>query len=83
MITGFFLSITVSFVGFLIGLLPYGEISTNFTSAINYVVGVLNTFNYLLPISTLFTVLGLVVAFDIALWFWQFSKWITRLIRGH
>lgn len=83
MITGFLLSILVAFVTFLIQLLPVGGLPSGVTDAITYIAGVMNTFNFILPISTLFTILTFGLSFQFVIWLWEFSMWIMRMVRGN
>jgi len=82
MILTIILDLLFNFVNFLLGNLPLGDIPTGITDALAYFVGVMNTFNYFFPISTLFQVLSITVAFELGVFIYHFSMWLYRLIRG-
>jgi len=82
MISTFILQIFSTFVATLIGFLPSGQLPTQIGSAFIYFVGVINQFSYVVPVTTLFQALVVVVGFDIAIMFWHFLNWIIRKIPG-
>jgi len=82
MITTFLLTIFNTFVGFLLGLLPSGNLPEVIISAFAYFVGVMNSFSYVIPVATLFQAFALVVAVDLAIMLWHFINWIIRKIPG-
>jgi len=82
MITSFIVSTFVFLIGFIINLLPTGVLPVDVANAISWLQGILNTFNFIFPISTLFTVLILVVSVDIALWVFHAFLWVYHKIRG-
>ena len=69
-------------VSLLIGFLPTGHLSSSFTSALTQLWGIINTFSYLIPVDTLLTLVGLVIAFDIAVLLWRVVNWVIRKIPG-
>jgi len=82
MITTFLLYIFNAFVGFLISFLPNGNLPDVITNAFIYFVGVMNAFNYVVPVATLFQAFALVVAVDLAILLWHFINWVIRKIPG-
>jgi len=82
MITGFFISLLTTVVLFFVGLLPVLAIPSGWTDAITLIWGYVNAMSFLLPISTLLTILGLVVSIEIAVFVWHFSLKLYHMIRG-
>jgi hypothetical protein len=82
MITGFFLQVITAVANFLVGLLPVINIPTGWTDAITLIWGYVNAMSFLLPISTLLTILGLVVTIEVAVFVWHFSLKLYYMIRG-
>jgi len=50
------------------------------TDAFGFVVNASNTLNYILPMGTLYTVLGVVLAVEAAIWLFEGAVWIYRHI---
>jgi len=82
MIVTFILQIAYAFINFLIGFLPVGSLPPQITTALTYFVGVINSFNFLFPIDTLITVLGISISFELAVVFFHFINWVYHKIRG-
>jgi len=82
MITSFFIAVFVSIINLILGLLPIGTLPAAVSSSITYISGVLNTFNYLFPISDLFIVLSLVITVELILWLFHVTIWVYHKIRG-
>jgi len=69
-------------VGSLLNLLPSGSLPTEISTGVNYFVGVVNTFSYVIPVATLFEAFALVVSVDLAILVWHFINWTIRKIPG-
>jgi len=82
MITGFFISLITTIAVFFLSLLPVIAIPSGWTDAVTLVWGYVNAMSFLLPISTLLTILGLVVAIEVAVFVWHFSLKIYHMLRG-
>lgn len=82
MITSFLLTTFVSFLAFIIGFLPTGSLPVAVSSSIVYLSSILNAFDFLFPISTLFIVLSIVITVDIAVWAFHSVLWVYHKIRG-
>jgi len=82
MITTFLIATLVSFIGFFIGLLPTGVLPVAVSSSFSYLSGILNTFNFIFPISHLFIVFILVITVDIVVWVFHSFLWVYHKIRG-
>jgi len=82
MITGFFIVLATSIVTFFLSILPVIDVPTEWTSAITLIWGYVNSLSFLLPISTLLTILSLVVTIEIAVFLWNFSLKLYHMIRG-
>jgi len=84
MITSFFLDLIRTFVSFMLGLLPS---SSGFPEPVMASLSELfqraSSLDSILPMSELFLVLGLIVAFEIAMLFTHFTFYIVKLVRGH
>jgi len=80
MITTFFLLIVNTFVVFLLSFLPSGSIPSGILTSLNYIVGVMNTFNWFFPLDTLFTVLGITIAYELIVLSYHFIMWILKKI---
>jgi hypothetical protein len=50
------------------------------TTSINYIFGFLWNFDYIIDVSTLFTVLGLVIAFELGILVWHGIHWLIAKI---
>jgi len=83
MIPGFFISVFAATVNFLIGLLPEVAFPTQIATSISLVMGYVNAMNWLFPVSTLITCLGIVISFEIGVFVFKFTRWLIHLIRGN
>jgi len=81
MITSFLLQIVFTFLNFLISFLPVGSLPSGIPTAITYIAGVMNTFNWFFPLDTLFAVLAIAVAFEVAIIVFHFVEWVYHKIR--
>jgi len=82
MITTFLLSLLNAFLGFLLGLLPVGSLPIQFTEAVNYFVGILYSFSYIFPVTTLVAALLVYLVFDGVVLLWHLLQWVIRKIPG-
>jgi len=83
MITGFLLSVLYALIAFFIALLPATAIPTAALTAIVSLVGFINAYSFLFPVSTLLTVLGVVMTYYITMLVFDTGLWIIHLIRGN
>jgi len=86
MIIGFFLSLFLSILQFVIGLLPAATGTLAFPAAITTAVATIgyymNAWSYIFPVSTLLSVLVVAFLFHGAVFVWHFFHMIMRYIRG-
>lgn len=82
MITTFLLYIGLSFVNFIIGFLPVGNLPATITTAFAYFMSVVNSFSFVVPVDTLLQAAGVILVFDGAMVGWYFLNWIIRKIPG-
>jgi len=82
MIVTFILNIFYYFIYGLTGLLPVGHLPDEILTAVNYFVGIINAFSYVIPVQTIFQAFALIVAVDLAILLWHFINWIIRKIPG-
>jgi len=82
MITTFLLQILSSFLNFIVGLLPTGNLPTAISSSITSIWGYVNAFSYVVAVQTLIQVVVLVIAFDIGMLLWHLIQWIIRKVPG-
>jgi len=82
MISSFFLTIFYGLLNLLVGFLPTGNLPTQIVSALSYFFGVANLFSYVIPITTIFQAIVVVIAFDGIIMLWHFINWIIRKIPG-
>jgi len=74
------LSLLLTGLVMLIGLLPDSSgLPVDVTNALNYFVGVARTFDWLVPLNTLFTVFKLFVVFEVALVLFRVLRWMLHL----
>jgi len=82
MIVTIILNAFFDFLVFLVGFLPVGSIPTAIGTSLNFLFGVLNTFNYVIPISTMLLAALATLVLDGAILLWHFINWIIRKIPG-
>jgi len=82
MIVTFFLIVGYNFYVFLLGFLPSGTLPSGITSAVSYFVSLMYRFNAVLPIDTLFQVVGAFVAFEAAVFLFNLLQWIYHQVWG-
>jgi len=83
MIVGFLIKLFAAFVSFLIGLLPVVAFPSGIATAITTVMGYVNALSWLFPVSTLITVLGIMITYEIGIFTFKFTRWLIHLIRGN
>jgi len=66
----------------LLSLLPVGNLPLGIPNGILYFWGILNSFSYVFPVSTLFLALLFVLGFDVGVMLWHVLQWIIRKIPG-
>lgn len=82
MIIGYILSILYTILAFFVGILPTTSVPTGWLDALALIWGYLNSFTFLFPVSTLVSVLGVAVAFHLALLGYDLSLKVYKMIRG-
>lgn len=82
MITGFFLYLLYALLSFLVGILPTLAFPASFASALNVAWYYVNALSFLLPMTTLLTVLGFAMAFHAAVLIWRLIHLIGGYLRG-
>jgi len=80
MIVTFILTIGYNVYNGMISLLPVGSLPTGIASGMTTIGSYLFKFNALLPVSTLFQVLGAVVVFEAAIFLFRLLAWIWRQV---
>jgi len=83
MILTFLLNAIYSFITFTVSLLPVGSLPAPVSSAFIYIVSILNSFNYIFPIDTLFQVLTAAIILELAFIAWNFTYTFMRYLRGN
>jgi hypothetical protein len=80
--TGIIVGMFNAIKGFLGSVLPTMSSSgtANITSAIGYFVQFIGLGNYFFPVTTLFAVMGLMMAYRLALFLWFCVNWVLRFI---
>jgi hypothetical protein len=82
MISTILLSILLTFLTFITGLLPIGHLPGEMTTAFAFFFGIANQFTYVFPIYTLMQALAVFLIFDGVVLLWHFVQWIIRKIPG-
>lgn len=82
MIIGFFITLITTIVTFLLSILPVYDMPAEWIAAVNLIWGYLNAMSFLLPVSTLLTVLGIALFFHVTIFGWNFAIKIYHMIRG-
>lgn len=82
MITGFFLSVFYALVAFFVNLLPQVAYPTALSNAIGTAWYYVNALSFLLPVSTILTILGLAMTFHAAVLLWRLVHLVGGYIRG-
>ena len=82
MIISLLLSVFLSFVNFMIGLLPTTGLPAGIVSGVNGFFQYVYQFNGFFPIDMAITMIGYTAVFWGIIFAWDASHWIIRLIRG-
>jgi len=82
MIVGFFLDIIYTFVAFFVNLLPMTAYPQSLADSIRTAWYYINALSFLLPMSTILTVLVLAMSFHVAVLLWRLAHLIGGYIRG-
>jgi len=82
MITGFFLTIFYQILAFVIGLLPVYSPPSDLISAFSTLWAYVTALAWLLPVSTLLTVLGVAITFHLVMILWHFGHLVASYLRG-
>lgn len=82
MITGFFLSLFYALIVFFVQLLPQVQFPTGLANAIGTAWYYVNAMSFLLPVSTILTLLGLAMTFHGAILLWRLAHLVGGYIRG-
>jgi len=82
MITGFFLQIFVTVLGFFVSLLPLTPYPVDVANAILSVWDYINAFSFLFPVTTLLQVLTIAFLFHATVIAWHFAHMVARYLRG-
>lgn len=83
MITSFFLNIIYVVLNFAIQVLPLSSgLPSQVTDAVNFVLGLLSQWTFILPLATLFTILSYTLLIEFALWSFHGAMWVYKKVRG-
>ena len=82
MITSLILSIFLTFLNYIIGLLPVGSLPAQVSEALTYFLSKLGMLSTFLPVSTFLLVFKYVVDFEIVVLGLKLFLWIISKIRG-
>ena len=68
--------------GFIDGILPVmgSDGVSNIPLAVTYFVHIIEASDYFFPVSTLFTVIGIMMAYRISMFAWFCINWVIRII---
>jgi len=79
MVTTVFMNIAYFIIASLLFVLPKGgAIPASWGEGIGIVMGYVNAFSYFFPVSQLLTAVGIILAFDLFLFFWKFIPWVLQ-----
>lgn len=79
--TGLLIFVT-GFLNLLSALLPSGNYFTNLNSAVSWLYNTMYGLNWLAPIDTIISILGLIVTIELFFFLWNGITWFIRLLRG-
>jgi len=83
MIIGFLLNVIYAFIAFLLGLLPSGSsLPSEWVSAVYSIWGYINSFSFIVPVTTLVLALSIAMGFHLFVLGWKALHWLYALIRG-
>jgi len=83
MITGSILALILVLLQFFVNLLPVAAFPTEIAIAIGTMWGYVTSYNFLFPVSTLLTILGIAMIFHATLLVWRLANFIGHYIRGN
>jgi len=83
MITSLFLTIFLVFFNYILSLLPTGTLNSSITSGITAFFAYIFQFNAFFPIDTAIILVQYAVIFWLAIFTFDFFKWLIHLIRGN
>jgi len=83
MITGSILALILMILYFFVGLLPTDEFPIEIAQSIATMWGYVQSYNFLFPVSTLLTILGIAMVFHGVLLLWRLANYIGHYIRGN
>jgi len=78
MITGFFLSILLTALSFVVGLLPVIAFPTQITAGIVWFWSYVNLFSMVIPVGTIVTLIGIMTTYYVVKLLWQLAHWALR-----
>jgi len=82
MITGFLMQLLYGFLAFFVGLLPTTAFPSEIITALQTVWYYMNSVSFLLPVSTILTVLGLAMIFHGSIILWRLAHLVGGYLRG-
>lgn len=71
-----------AFLLLILNFLPTGSLPTEVIDSVEYVIGAMKAWDFLLPVDTLLSAVLVVAVADLALVGWWGVKWIIGLVRG-
>jgi len=81
MITEFFLSIPYFIISAIINIIPNGGgVPIEFISSVHNIWGYMQSFSFIVPLSTLLWCLGITLAFEAGVLLWQMFNWLLQRI---
>jgi len=83
MITGLLLTILLTFLNFILGLLPTASLNSSITTNFNAFISYVYQFNSIFPVDTAIVLVQYTVAFWVLVFLFDFLKWLIHLIRGN
>lgn len=82
MITTGLLVFITGFFNLLANVLPSGNYFSNLNSAVSWLYNTMYGLNWLAPIDTIISILGLIVTIELFFFLWYSISWFIRLVRG-
>jgi len=71
------------FIGLLNVLPPVSAFPIDGGNALGSIVAFMKTWDFLLPVTEIMVLGGIVVAVELSIWVWRISMKVIRFIRGH
>jgi len=81
MITGFFLSLLLAIVTFIVSLLPVSTFPPQIPSAVSLIWGYVNLFSMVIPVGTILAVMLLMFFYLSTKLVWAAAHWLLRRVR--